>query len=389
MTSPEYAAFPEAEHRERLARVREELAAAGFDGCILSAPESLFYLVGYDSVVANISEQALVFSTHDSADPTLLVRDLDLPLVTETSWLKDVRTYQLFVDDVSATIAEIAHEHGLANGRVGLELKSPAVTGGFYQSLDRAMPGLNFSDVSDLLRDVQLVKSPNEITYMREAGRYADLGLQAAREALRPGITEHALSAVLEKAVRDAGGDYPALPTECASGSRTPSGHATPMARTIGPNELVHLEFAGVSRRYHSVGIGTMATGDPGPEARKLYDVARESLMAGLDRCIPGDPVSAIDVAARKPIEKAGLLDAAQMRFGVGIGIAYPPIWLSSLQIDRSSSSVLKPGTTFYVHSWLSQPKKELGVMLGGTYLVTSTGIEPLSGAGPVELTTA
>ncbi|PDT43804.1 hypothetical protein CO661_33010 [Sinorhizobium fredii] len=389
MIAPPFAAFPEAEHRTRIARARQELAAAGYDGCIVVAPENLFYLVGYDSVSANIGPQALILSVHDERDPTLLVRNVDLPLVKETSWLTDIRTYQLFVDDVPAQVGKIAHDHGIATGRLGLEMQSPAVTASYARALEQAMRTARFEDISHLLNRIQLIKSPAEIRYMREAARYANLGLEAARNILRPGISEFALCAAVEKAAREAGSDYPALPTECGSGTRSAGGHATAMPKTISAGDLVHLEFAGVARRYHSVSMMTMATGDPSSSARRLYDVGRESLLAGLEKCLPGTPVADIDVASRKPIERAGLGEAAQMRFGVGIGVAYPPIWLSSLQIDRFSNGALTPGMTFYVHSWLSLPEERLGVMLGGTYVVTQTGIEELSGAGPVDLFTA
>lgn len=388
MIAPAFAAFPESEHRTRIARVRGELAAAGYDGCIVVAPENLFYLVGYDSVSANISPQALILNVHEKRDPTLLVRNVDLPLVKETSWLRDVRTYQLFVDDLSTLVSEIAHDHGIANGCLGLEMQSPAVTGSYANALAQALREARFEDVSHLLNKIQLIKSPAEIRYIREAANFANLGLEAARRTLRPGISEFVLCAAVEKAAREAGSDYPALPTECASGKRSAGGHATAMPKTIGRGELVHLEFAGVARRYHSVAMTTMATGDPGISARRLYDVARDSLLAGLEKCRPGAQVAEIDIASRKPIERAGLDEAAQMRFGVGIGIAYPPIWLSSLQIDRFSIGTLTPGMTFYVHSWLSLAQEGLGVMLGGTYLVTQTGVELLSGAGPVDLLT-
>ncbi|QKC86922.1 Xaa-Pro peptidase family protein [Mesorhizobium sp. NZP2077] len=387
MLKPAFQAFSEAEHRFRLKRAREELATAGYGGSIIVAPENIFYLTGYDSICANICPQALVLSVDESRDPTLLVRNLDLPLVKETSWLADVRTYQLFVDDVAKVVGQIANDQGIAKGRLGLDMQSPAVTGSYMRALETAL-NLQIGDVSHLLNKLQLIKSPAEIDFMKEAARYANLGVEAARRSLQPGISEIALCAAVERAAREAGSDYPALPIECGSGARSASGHAAPLLKIIGKNELVHLEFAGVARRYHSVGMTTLATGEPGEGARKLYDVARESLVAGLEECRPGAHVADIDNGSRKPIDRAGLGDAAQMRFGVGIGIAYPPIWLSSLQLDRFSTGTLVPGMTFYVHSWLSLPRDGLGVMLGGTYLVTETGIEALSGAGPVDLFT-
>ncbi|HVY50088.1 Xaa-Pro dipeptidase [Hypericibacter adhaerens] len=389
MAEVPFAAFSETEHRARLARARTALGEAEFDGCIVIAPENLFYLAGYDSISSYVGPQALVFSAKGGGDPTLLVRDLDLPLVRETSWIKDVRTYHLNQDDVGALLAAIVQEKGPGKGNWGLEVNSYAVTAGYAKLLGDALPALRFKDVGPLLSRLQYIKSAAEIAYVREAAGYANVGVAAAREALRAGMKETALCAAVEGAVRRAGSDYPAIPTECASGSRSAGGHATAMPKIIGPNELVHLEFAGVARRYHSVSMLTMATGDPGPRARWLYGVALESLQKGLEACRPGASVVDIDNASLAPIIKAGIGHAAQMRFGVGIGIGYPPVWVGTFQIDRFSDGVLHPGMVFYVHAWLSLADERLGVMLGGSYLVGETAVEQLSGAGPVELFTA
>jgi Xaa-Pro dipeptidase len=63
--------------------------------------------------------------------------------------------------------------------------------------------------------------------YLRQAARYARSGLDAARRALKPGITEVALAAAVEGGMRGAGSDYWSIPTELASGPRTAGGHAT------------------------------------------------------------------------------------------------------------------------------------------------------------------
>ena len=386
MTAPAFSAFSEAEHRDRLARARKALADANFDGCIVVAPENLFYLAGYDSIGSYVGPQALIFSVKDDKDPTLIIRNLDRPLAKETSWIEDVRLYQLNADDVGALIAKIVREHGLATGRLGLELHSYAVTAGYAAEIRRALPSASIDDSGLVLSRIQYIKSPAEIAYVREAASYANIGVEAARKALRTGIKETALCGAVEGAMRQAGSDYPAIPTECGSGSRSSGGHATAMPKIIGLNELVHVEFAGVARRYHSVSMLTMATGDPGSRARSLYGVALESLQAGLEQCKPGASVADIDNASLAPITKANLVHAAQMRFGIGIGIGYPPVWVGSFQIDRFSDGILQPGMVFYVHSWLSLADHGLGVMLGGTYLVGEKTVEQLSGAGPVEL---
>ncbi|MGH6932153.1 MAG: aminopeptidase P family N-terminal domain-containing protein, partial [Dongiaceae bacterium] len=114
---PTYAAFPESEHRERLARARRVLRDAGLAGAIVVAPEHIFYLSGYDSWVSVNSPQALIFGA-DQDEPTLVLRNVDLPLALETSWFKDIRTYHLHRDDVPGLIARVLDEKGLAGRRI-------------------------------------------------------------------------------------------------------------------------------------------------------------------------------------------------------------------------------------------------------------------------------
>lgn len=49
--APTDPAFPEAVHRERLARARAVLASAGFAGAVSVAPEHHYYFAGYDTWV--------------------------------------------------------------------------------------------------------------------------------------------------------------------------------------------------------------------------------------------------------------------------------------------------------------------------------------------------
>src|SRR5437016_7552470 len=48
----QYAAFPEDEHRARLARARQALRTAYIACCVSVAPEHLYYFAGYDSWVS-------------------------------------------------------------------------------------------------------------------------------------------------------------------------------------------------------------------------------------------------------------------------------------------------------------------------------------------------
>ena len=383
--STTYAAFTEKEHRRRLERARETLQRHGIACCVSVAPEHLYYFAGYDSWVSVNSPQALIFMA-DRGEPTLIVRDVDLALPRETSWVTDIRAYHLFTDDVAALIAAVVEEKGFRGGKIGIETQSYALPYSLGRAIAEALAPAELVDATDVLGQVRLVKSPQEMEYLRSAARFAQLGLDAARKTLRPGITEIDLAGAVESTMRSAGSDYWSIPTELASGFRTAGGHATPRNRVIEPGDLVHLEFAGVERRYHATAVHTLAAGTPIKRAREVYDLARQSLAAGIAAVRPGARVADVEEASLEPLRRVGLEGAAVMRFGYGIGVAYPPIWLEPLQISRGFDQVLTPGMVFVLHAYLQLLEEGLGVIQGGTYALTDSGLEMLVGGGDVEL---
>ena len=383
--APIMAAFSEAVHRERLDRARAVLRAAGFDGAVSVAPEHHYYFAGYDAWVGVNSPQALVFAA-GGGEPVLVLRDVDRPLARETTWVSDVRTYRLHRDDPAGLIAEVARELGIGSGRVAVETRSYALPLAMGNTLADALAPVEIADGTELLGDLRVVKSEAELAYLRRAGTHARAGLEAARRSLRPGMSEIALAAEVEAAVRGSGSDYWAIPMELASGARGAGGHGTPRERIVEPGDLVHLEFAGVARRYHAVAIQTLAAGRPAAREAELYEIARRSLAAGIAAVAPGVPGAAIEEASLEPLVREGLERHAMMRFGYGVGIAYPPIWLETLEIGRGSDRRLEPGMVFVLHACLELEEEGLGVVIGGTYALGPQGLEMLAGAGAVAL---
>jgi Xaa-Pro dipeptidase len=383
--TPRYAAFGLDEHKARFARARAALAGAGFAGAVSVAPETLYYLAGYDAWVALNAPQALIFTTGDDA-PTLVMRNVDRPLAAETCWLDDIRDYHLFLDDAPALVADVVREKGLSGGALAIEMGSPALPYSLGLALADALAPAELGDGTELLGALRTIKSARERAYIERAAGYAAGGLEAARAAFRPGLSEIGLAAAVEDAMRRAGGDYWAIPTELAGGPRAPGGHATPRERIIEAGELVHLEFAGVAARYHAVVIHCLAAGPPDARTAEIYDRARASLAAGIAAIRPGVPVAEVEEASLDPLRAAGLEKAAMMRFGYGIGLAYPPVWLESLQIARGVEQRLEPGMVFVLHACIELEDEGIGVIQGGTYALDGDGLHELVGGGDVPL---
>ncbi len=385
---PAHAAFAESEHRHRLARTREAMREQRIDVCLVVAPEHLYWLGGYDSWVAVNGPQAMVVTCGDG-EPCLVVRDVDRPLAAETSWVRDIRTYRLNRDDPADLIAGAVRDKAPFGASIGIEMQSYALTLGWGRTLEMSLPASRFRDSTPLLGQLRWIKSPRELSFMRLAGAHAQAGLEAMRRSLRPGITEIGLAAEIEYAMRRRGCDYWAIPIELSSGQRSEGGHATPRMRVIEAGDVVHAELAGVHERYHAVAIATMTAGTPSAAACELHELARRSLQSGLEAIVPGVPVDEVEEASLLPLAGAGLAESAMMRFGYGIGIAYPPVWLETLQISRGIDQRLEPGMTFVLHACLTPPGSGGGVILGGTWLMLEDGLEMLSGNGPADLESA
>ena len=74
------------------------------------------------------------------------------------------------------------------------------------------------------------------------------------------------------------------------------------------------------------------------------------------------------------------------MRFGYGIGFAYPPICLEPLQISRGPDQVMQQGMVFVLYADLQLADERLGIIQGGTYALGPSGVEMLVGGGDVPL---
>ena len=382
--------FPRDEHLARFARVRQSLAAEGLDACIVMAPDSQLWLSGFDSFISGLLPQALIFTPDETEQPTLMVWDADIALARDSSVIDDVRGYRFGVDDPVIAFTDVLREKVPNALRVGIDGSSRAVPHALGAALSVAVAPASLVDCFALLGDARVVKSTRELDCLRRAGQFAEAGLRAARECARPGVTERRLAAEIEYAMRCAGSDYPSIPTEMASGPRSVFGHGTPTHREIEPGDLVHVEIGGVAARYNCVGLQTFCVGDAPPPASgiRLYDVALACLRAGLEVIRPNIEAHAVEAPALDILGEAGMGDGFKMRFGYGVGVGYPPTWLDPLQITRTSTQRLVPGSTFVLHACLLDEPEQTGVVVGGTYAMTDAGLEMLAGAGAVELLT-
>ena len=97
---------------------------------------------------------------------------------------------------------------------IGVEFQSSALPFSLGTALAEALAPATLVDATEILGTIRLVKSPQELALITRAGQYAALGLQAMENAVTPGTTEMEVAAQIERALRNAGSEYWAIPVE-------------------------------------------------------------------------------------------------------------------------------------------------------------------------------
>lgn len=380
-----FRAFSETEYRSRLDKAWHVMDEAGLEACVCTSPELLYYFTGYEAHTHHaIGSQALVLMA-DGADPILILRDGDVPQADETVVVGEVRPFRLGATDLAELVSDALASRGVTLKRVGLDLSGPTMNGAIAQSIQEALKSEEVVDCWRLLGRLRTVLSGAEISYLREAASFANLGLDAFYAKAGPGISEIELAAEIEYAMRSAGSDYAAVPTWMASGERSHCQHAMASPRDLKQGDLVHAEFAGVARRYQLVTMGSLVLGEPTTRMLEMAEGGKAAFYAGLRAAQINGRIGDMEQAYRETLLSLGLGDCCPMRFGTGLSAAYPPVWENQITIQLECEDRFEAGMAFYIHASMQSMDDCTGMLLGGSFLMTAEGPERLDKA-PIEL---
>jgi len=380
-----YCSFSLQDHQSRFERAQTLMQENDIAACICASPELIYYFSGYDAHTHHaIGSQALILPAQ-SDEPILILRDGDEPQADESLVLGSVQLFRLGAVDLATLVAGRITSLGLAQKTIGLDMSGPVMNAALAEQVRSALDNCHFIDCWRLLGKLRTVLSESEIRYLEEAAVYANAGIDAFYAKARAGISEIELAAEIEYAMRSAGSDYSAVPTWMASGARAHCQHAMASPRIMATGDLVHAEFAGVARRYQCVTMGSLTLGEPTTRMRQMEQGGIDAFFAGLEAARVGGRIGDMESAYRKTLDEQGLGDCCPMRFGVGISAAYPPVWENQITIQYECDDLLEPGMAFYIHSSMQSLEDKNGMLLGGSFLMTSTGPKRLDKA-PIEL---
>jgi Xaa-Pro aminopeptidase len=223
------------------------------------------------------------------------------------------------------------------------------------------------------------VKDDQELAAIAAASELADEVWRWSLERGLAGRRERDVARATEARIRELGGD-PSFPAIVAAGSNGALPHAEPGEREIGRGELVVFDMGAKLDGYCSDGTRTYATGDPGDEAREVYEVVLAAQLAALEAIATGSSGEAVDTVARKLIDEAGYGEYFGHALGHGVGLEVH----EAPRLSQRSDDLLEPGEVVTVEPGVYLPGR-FGVRIEDLVVVTEEGCRNLSGL-PKEL---
>ncbi|WP_230374279.1 M24 family metallopeptidase [Pontivivens ytuae] len=363
--------FAAEEYAARKAKLRAEMARRGLDAVLLFAPESHYWLTGFDTFGFCFFQCLIVTEegTH------LLTRSADLRQAQETSDIEDIRVWTDGKDDPVERLADWLTE--LGPKRIGLESDTHGLTFTNGRRLTARLPDL--IDTPDIVHPLRLVKSEAEIACIRRAAELGDAAYEAALPMMRPGGDEGVILAAMQAAVFAEGGDFSGNPPIIGSGERALLCRYASGRRQLDRQDQLTLEWARVWRQYHAALMRTVVIGQPTDRHIALHAAAREALEACEAHLTPGTEMREVFAAHADTLDAHGLAAHRLNACGYSLGARYAPSWMEPQMFHAGADTVIGPGMVFFLHMILMESETGTAMTLGRTSLVTETGAEPLS----------
>lgn len=365
-------------HSYRMSRIKAEMLRHDVGLCVMVSPISLRYTVNYRNYAAFMSH---IPSTYLflPADGEYMLYNAFEPDIAENKKRKGQHiAYMyggnelkhcaaLFADDVVNFLSET----GCSNRRVAVEYVNPSIT----QALEKK--GIEVIDGVLVTERARLIKNDDEINCIRWAVAVAEYGAAQVKQALKPGVSELQLWALLNYTNLANNGDWHDG-RMLASGPRINPWLQEASERKVESGDLMGFDtdmigpmgyFADLSRTFHC------GPDRPTLRQKQLYRLAMEEIEHNLKLLKPGIKFSELQQLAY-PVEEAFQQNAYPcILHGVGMCDEYPhiqPVYRGPLPYDDR----LQAGMVICIESYMGALGERDGVKLEQQVIITDDGYD-------------
>ena len=284
---------------------------------------------------------------------------------------------------------------------------------GSVRSRIRSGQGLDtLVDPSPILSELRLIKNETELQRIQMATEITVAGHVAAMKAVKPGIYEYDLEALVESTFRMNGAQGPAFPTIVASGGNATILHYTTNDCQIKDESLVLIDAGAEYERYSGDVTRTFPANGTFTEAqREIYQLVLDAHNAIIDAIRPGVSIDephqkSIELLTesmlslgllkgktKKLIKKEAYREFYMYRIGHMLGLDVHDV--NCVHDANGDFKTFQPGMVMTIEPGLyvaddteNVPPEylDIGVRIEDDILITETGCEVLTGGVPKEI---
>jgi Xaa-Pro dipeptidase len=261
--------------------------------------------------------------------------------------------------------------------RIGMQMwfETPAFLVDMFRRMNPRFELVASDPVMDALR---MVKEPEEVDLLTEAQRIAGLGMDRARDLLKPGATAHEIGTEALYTMMKAGAEGTSTPLHVNIGIDSCMIHGRMSPKPVEEGDLVVIDLTPQVEGYGANLARTFVAGKPDDTQRKLFEGYAEMVEATREMMKPGVRVRDLDARGKEICEAHGLGAYHLEGISHGIGLRFEETPASTI-IKQHRNFELKAGMTMAIgHTILAIPGLG-GVRNEDLHLVTPDGGQPLS----------
>jgi Xaa-Pro aminopeptidase len=281
--------------------------------------------------------------------------------------VKNLLGLQAIAGSTAAHAAEALKKRGCK--RIGLcGLKTMLAE--FYVQLTAALPDVEFVEASAILDEVRMIKSEEELGWVRKSANLTDVAYQVFSSLVQTGRSESDVFVEVEHVVKRLGAESTYF---MMSADPRPVAKFLDLAyETYEQGDLVlfNAEIAGPGGYFTQL-QRTLSIGTPAKEAERAFAVCANALEKGLALLQPGRKSSDVYRATARTIDAAGYRMGLHPGHSQGLDIFERPL------IDEKEDTELAAGMIIVLHPHVLMSSGG-GVWIGETFLVTDNGPQPL-----------
>jgi Xaa-Pro dipeptidase len=368
-----------------LDRVVHALEARNLDGIVVTSPQNVFYLTGFNTIAHKSDEPrvcAVILSRDAPEQPIMVVADYYLAsFLTQETWVEDIRPFRAVMmaldlpeqksdvdrfipkDALGTPWIESARKNytfemtsGLKGALRDLKLETGNVAFddmGFGIRL--GLDGVTVSDGYDPMMFARSVKTPTELELLRRSSKLNEAAIHKTIASWQEGITWRDLNLAYATAVAELGGfvrDPGGLVWGHPRGTEETIMLATGFEQTeVSAGTHVMFDCHGTIDMYCWDGGKTWVVGGEPEGAGKNWAQATnavwETLMSAMK---PGAKIKDLQALARDTYRKAGVPDPDRaLIFFHGLG-------LSHMELELMTAAGEKPGGNWTLEEGMVAP---------------------------------